>query len=49
MANIFHLADDNAIEELLLNKDSINTKYDRNYSEFTKTLAWWNKTFISLA
>ena len=26
MAKRFHLADDNEIEELLLNKDSINTK-----------------------
>jgi hypothetical protein len=87
MANRFHLADDNEIEKLLLNKDSIliqkrvlqpqlsvfvsflwkskliisvallyNTKitksrgkFERNYSEFTKTLAWWNKTFFSLA
>ena len=26
MAKIFHLADDNEIKELLLSKDSINTK-----------------------
>ena len=86
MAKRFHLADDNEIEKLLLNKDSIsipkrvlqpqlsvfvsffwkskliisvallyNTKitkprgkFERNYSEFTKTLAWWNKTFFPL-
>jgi hypothetical protein len=81
MANRFHLADDNEIEKLLLNKDSILIQKRvlqpqlsvfvsffwkskllyyiipksqnqegslKETSEFTKTLAWWNKTFFPL-